>query len=76
MHCLPTNNARPRLGEIEAKTLVIIGEHDQETPLAYSEILRDEITSAELQIIPDIGHLTPNEGPDAFNAMLMEFLNV
>ncbi len=76
VHCLPTNDARPRLGEIEAKTLVIIGEYDQETPLAYSEILRDEISDAELQIIPGIGHLTPNEGPSAFNQMVRAFLPI
>ncbi len=76
VHCLPTNNARPRLSEIKAKTLVIIGQHDQETPLAYSEILRDEIPDAALRVIPGIGHLTPSEGPDAFNALVAGFLNV
>ncbi len=74
VHCLPTNDARPRLGEINAKTLIIIGEHDQETPLAYSEILRNEIADAELRIIAGIGHLTPSEGPVTFNQLLTNFL--
>lgn len=75
VHCLPTNNARPRLGEISTKTLVIIGEHDNETPLTYSEILRDEIPRAELAIIPGVAHLTPSEAPEAFNQLVGEFLS-
>ncbi len=74
VHCLPTNEARPRLNEIQAETLVIVGEHDNETPLAYSLVLRDEIPKAKLSIIPDIGHLTPSEGPEAFNQLVRAFL--
>lgn len=74
VHCLPTNDARSRLGQIETKTLVLLGELDEETPLAYSELLREEIPNAELVVLPGIGHLSNSEGPAAFNTAVRAFL--
>ena len=36
---LPTHDVRGRLGELRAPTLVLVGELDEETPLAYAEVL-------------------------------------
>ena len=36
---LPDHDVRDRLGAIAAPTLVVVGELDEETPLAYSEAL-------------------------------------
>lgn len=74
VHCLPTNDVRARLGEIAQPTLVIVGELDQETPVAYSRLLVDGIGRSELTIIPGVGHLTPAEAPDEFNAAVIRFL--
>ena len=74
VHCLPTHDVRDRLGEIAAPTLVIVGELDQETPLAYAETLADGIPDAELRVIAGAGHLTPAEAPDEFNRLVREFL--
>lgn len=76
VHCLPTNQARRRLSEIQSQTLVLIGELDTETPLPYAEVLRDEIAGARLEILAGIGHLTPSEGPDLFNQAIESFLLV
>jgi 3-oxoadipate enol-lactonase len=67
---LPSHDVRPRLGEVRAPTLVLVGEHDEETPLAYSEALADGIRGARLQIIPGAGHIANLEAPDAVTAAL------
>ncbi len=72
--CLLTHDVSGRLGEITAPTLVIVGELDEETPLAYSRFLADHISSAELVVIDGVGHLSPCEAPEAFNAAVRRFL--
>ena len=72
---LVTHDVRARLGEIEAPTLVLCGELDEETPLAYSEALRDGIAGAELAIVPGVGHVSNLEAPETVNALLTSFLD-
>jgi 3-oxoadipate enol-lactonase len=67
VRCLPSHDVTDRLGAIVAPTLVLVGEFDNETPVAYAETLRDGIPGAEMEIIPGAGHLTPSEAPRAFN---------
>ena len=71
---LPSHDVRDRLGEITAPTLVLVGEHDAETPLAYSHALADGIPGARLEIVGGAGHLTPAEAPEAVNRLLARFL--
>ncbi len=73
--CLPTHAVRGRLDEIGVPTKVIAGELDAETPLAYSELLTDGIAGASLEVIAGVGHLTPAEAPDEFNAIVRRFLS-
>lgn len=73
--CLPDNDVRAKLGDINQPTLVVVGEHDVETPLPYSQLLAQGIPNATLQVIPEAGHLTPAEAPAAFNDLLHTFLN-
>ncbi len=72
--CLLTHDVRDRLGEIAARTLVIVGELDEETPLAYSRLLADRIPGAALVVIDGAGHLSPCEAPAEFNAAVRRFL--
>lgn len=74
VECLPTHDVTDRLGEIAAPTLVIVGELDDETPVAYAEVLADGIPDAELRVIDGVGHLTPAESPAEFNTLVREFL--
>ena len=74
VQCLPTHDVRARLGEIAAPTLVLVGEHDEETPLSYAEALASGIRGARLQIIPGAGHISNLEAPDAVNIALREHL--
>lgn len=75
VECLPTHDVRERLGEIAAPALVLVGEHDEETPLSYSEALASGIARARLQIIPGSGHLSNLEAPAAVNIALLKHLD-
>lgn len=72
--CLPANDIRDRLGEITNRCLVIAGELDEETPVAYAEVLAAGLPNATLSVLPGIGHLSPSEDPAAFNHLVASFL--
>jgi 3-oxoadipate enol-lactonase len=74
VECLPTHDVTDRLSEIGSPTLVIVGEHDDETPVSYAETLAGGIPDARLRIIDGVAHLTPAEAPRVFNELVMEFL--
>jgi 3-oxoadipate enol-lactonase len=75
VECLPSHDVRARLGEIAVPTLVLVGERDEETPLAYAEALATGIAGARLQIIPRAGHIANLEAPEAVNIALSEHLD-
>jgi pimeloyl-ACP methyl ester carboxylesterase len=63
-----------RLGEIRVPALVIHGEEDAAQPIANGQRLADGIPGARLVRIPEAGHTSPLEAPDAVNLALAEFL--
>jgi pimeloyl-ACP methyl ester carboxylesterase len=63
-----------RLREIDLPTWVCVGEHDQLTPPKYASYLSGNLEHAQLDIIPNSGHMTMLEQPDAFNRGLRGFL--
>lgn len=75
VECLPTHDVSDRLHEIDAMSLVVVGELDRETPPAYAEVLATGIPRAELHVIPGVGHLTPAEAPADFNRLVLAFLS-
>lgn len=75
VECLPTHDVRSQLGEIAASTCVIVGEHDTETPLSYSQLLADGIAGAHLEIVEGAGHLSPSEAPDIVNRLIRAHLS-
>ena len=72
--CLPTNDVRDRLHLIHHEVLVIVGELDLETPVAYAQVLADGLPRATLEILNGVGHLTPAEDPTRFNELVAAFL--
>ena len=72
IECLVTHDTRERLKEIQAPTIVLVGERDAETPVAYASALADGIPGARLTVIPGAGHLLNVEAPDAVNAALLD----
>lgn len=63
-----------RLGEVQAPTLVLVGEEDVEDMHALAERFAIEIPQARLGTIPGAAHLPNLEQPAAFDRLVLEFL--
>jgi 3-oxoadipate enol-lactonase len=62
------------LSSISVPTLVIAGEQDPIAPPDVMKKMADQIAGASYHVIPAASHLTPMEKPEAFNALLIDFL--
>jgi pimeloyl-ACP methyl ester carboxylesterase len=56
-------------------TLVVVGAEDRLTPPQDAEAIAKAIPGARVAVIPDAGHLSPLEQPEAFNGQLRSFLD-
>jgi pimeloyl-ACP methyl ester carboxylesterase len=61
------------LADIKAPVLIVIGEKD-EPFMAGSQYMANKIPNARLEIIPDAGHASNMDQPEAFNRVVLEFL--
>jgi pimeloyl-ACP methyl ester carboxylesterase len=64
----------PGLKAIRCPTLVLVGDQDAITPPFMSEDMAEAIPGARLTVVPDCGHLSTLERPEAVNAALQEWL--
>jgi pimeloyl-ACP methyl ester carboxylesterase len=62
------------LPEIDVPTLIIVGEKDEPYHDA-SRYMQSKIPGAWLEMIPDAGHAANMDQPEAFNRVLLEFLD-
>ena len=62
------------LKEIRCPTLLLVGEDDPSTPPAASELIKENVTGAEMKIIKQASHLLNIEQPATFNKELLKFL--
>lgn len=62
------------IGNIRTPTLVIVGEHDRMTPPASAEYLAHTMPNAQLQIIPQSGHMVMVEQAEAVNGAVKAFV--
>jgi pimeloyl-ACP methyl ester carboxylesterase len=53
---------------------VVVGEHDRTTTAHAARVLHDGIPGSELAVIPDAGHMSFVEEPDAYLAAVRGFL--
>lgn len=67
-------DSRPLLGEIRCPTLVLVGDADELTPPDLAKEICGGISDARLVVVPDCGHLSTLERPDAVNTALLEWL--
>ena len=67
-------DARPWLGSIACPTLVLVGEGDELTPLPLSQEITAGIVGSRLVVVPDCGHLSTMERPEAVTQALMEWM--
>jgi pimeloyl-ACP methyl ester carboxylesterase len=68
-------DSRPGLGGISCPTLALVGGGDQLTPPDRAEEIAAAIPGARLEVVPDCGHLSTLERPEAVNAALEAWLN-
>jgi pimeloyl-ACP methyl ester carboxylesterase len=66
-------DTRDFLPNIEVPTLVLWGDDDRRSPMHVAEQLHATIPGSELAIIPNAGHLSNMEQPEAFNAQVRRF---
>jgi len=65
-----------RLSEILVPTLIIVGAEDIPDVHAHAGAIEAGIAGAVRKIIPDAGHLSYLERPEAFNRIVQEFLSL
>ena len=67
-------DSTPLLSTISVPTLVIVGDEDLASPPDEVEGMAKQIPGSTFVRIPQAGHLSNMENPDAFNAALLSFL--
>ena len=75
-HCraLIAGSAKADQEKIACPTLLVVGDQDPVTPLALQRQIAAAIKNSRIRIVPNTAHLTMLESPEAFNAILLEFL--
>jgi pimeloyl-ACP methyl ester carboxylesterase len=67
-------DSRPDLPKIKCPTLVLVGEGDQLTPPNLAEEIAGAVPNSRLVVIPDSGHLSTLERPDAVSTALVQWM--
>jgi pimeloyl-ACP methyl ester carboxylesterase len=74
-HAIMTRaDARPLLKSIHCPTLVLVGDGDALTPPALADEMADGIVGSRLVVVPDCGHLSTMERPEAVNRALVAWM--
>ena len=68
-------DSRPLLSSIRCPTMVLVGADDVATPPELNKEIADGIPGSKLVVVPDCGHLTTLEQPEAVNAALVEWVS-
>jgi pimeloyl-ACP methyl ester carboxylesterase len=63
------------LPSIAVPTLVVVGESDVIAPVEVAEAMAKAIPGAQLEVVPDAGHVANLENPEVFNRAFSEFLS-
>lgn len=67
-------DSQPTLATINVPTLIMVGENDTVAPPDGAVRIQNSIKDAQLEIIPNAGHLAALENPAAVNAAFLKFL--
>jgi 3-oxoadipate enol-lactonase len=70
----PEPSAETRVTEIDAPTLLVVGDADLPELRTLAERLARELPNARLETIAGAGHLPSLERPDELNRLLLDFL--
>lgn len=66
--------ARDRLGEVTAPTLTVVGAHDQPLMHTVAKLVAEGVPDGRSVVIDEAGHLPSLERPDAFDDVVLGFL--
>ncbi len=66
--------AATRLSQIQAPTLVLVGEVDRTRTLAAADLLAKDLPNARKVVMPGTAHLPNMERPEEFNRLVLDFL--
>jgi pimeloyl-ACP methyl ester carboxylesterase len=75
VRCLVTFDERASLGAIRVPVLCLAGEVDTNAPAPVMERMAGKIRGAEYRCMAGIGHLPNIEAPEAFDAIVLDFLD-
>lgn len=64
----------PDLRRVTKRTLVVVGEHDRTTTPRANRVLHEGIAGSEYAEIPNAGHMSMVEAPDAYLSHVRDFL--
>jgi pimeloyl-ACP methyl ester carboxylesterase len=67
-------DSRPGLAAIGCPTLVLVGDSDEPTPPELAREMTAAIPGAKLVVVPDCGHLSTLEQPQAVTKALVEWM--
>jgi pimeloyl-ACP methyl ester carboxylesterase len=67
-------DSRPDLDGIRCPTVVIVGDADHVTPRALAQEIAGGIDDATLVVVPDCGHMSAIERPEAVTQALVDWL--
>jgi pimeloyl-ACP methyl ester carboxylesterase len=67
-------DSRPTLAAIDCQTLVLVGDEDQLTPPELAREMANGIRGSRLVIVPESGHLSTVEQPQAVTKALVEWM--
>jgi pimeloyl-ACP methyl ester carboxylesterase len=65
---------RPFIRGLRLPTVIVVGAEDALTPVKVAEEMHRLIAGSRLEVIPDCGHLSTLERPEAVNAILRRWL--
>jgi pimeloyl-ACP methyl ester carboxylesterase len=68
-------DSTPLLAQITVPTLIVVGADDRATPLASARVMAERIRGAQLEVIPEAGHVSNLEQPQLFTRALSAFLD-
>ena len=74
LRALAEADLRDVLPTIDVPTLIVHAELDVRSPLPVAEALAAAIPSAQLVVLPGVGHMSYLEAPDAFGSVVRTFL--
>jgi pimeloyl-ACP methyl ester carboxylesterase len=67
-------DSRPTLKTISCPTMVLVGDSDEPTPPELAREMAAGIPDARIVVVPDCGHLSTMERPQAVTKALVEWL--